>query len=68
MVVLDQLIEIPTLNILQVKPKVIPFGTYLLAREALTQVLTNATKNAWPGMAFLYSRQHLSNTLVAIAL
>ena len=43
-------------------PGVVP---YLLAREALTHVVTNATTNAWPGMAFLYSRQHLSDALVA---
>ena len=47
------------------KQNVARFVTYLLAREALTHILTNATSNAWPGIAFLYSRQHLSKTLVA---
>ena len=65
MVVLDQLIEISTLDIFQVKPNVTRFVTYLLAREGLTHVLTNTATNAWLGMAFLYWRQHLSNALVA---
>ena len=65
MVILDQLIEIPTLDVFEVKSNVTRFVPYLLPREALTHVLTNATTNAWPGMAFLISRQHLSNALVA---
>ena len=63
-VILDQLIGIPPLDIFQMKSNVIRFVTYLLACEALTHVLTNATTNAWPGMAFLYSRQYLSKALV----
>ena len=65
MVILDQLIEIPTLDIFQVKPNVTRPVTYLLAREALTHVLTNAAANTWPGVAFLDSRNHLCNALVA---
>ena len=53
MVILDQFIEIPTLDIFQVKPNVYRPVTYLLAREALTHVLTNAAANTfampwWP--------------------
>ena len=65
MVVLDQLNKIPTLDIFQVKPNVTRFVTYLLAREALTHVLTNATTIAWPRMAFLFLRQRLSKALMA---
>ena len=65
MVILDQLIEVPTLDIFQVKPNVTRPVTYLLAREALTHVLTNAAANTWPGVAFLDSRNHLCNALVA---
>ena len=65
MVILDQLIDLPTLDIFQVKPNVTRPVTYLLAREALTHVLTNAAANTWPGMAFLDSRHHLCNALVA---
>ena len=45
-VVLDQLIEIPTLDNFHVKPNATQFVTYLLAREAQTHVLTNATTEA----------------------
>ena len=65
MVILDQLIEVPTLDIFQVKPNVTRPVTYLLAREALTHVLTNTAANTWPGVAFLDSRNHLCNALVA---
>ena len=44
MVILDQLIEVPTLDIFQVKPNVTRPVTYLLAREALTHVLTNTRR------------------------
>ena len=65
MVILHQFVEIPTLNILQVKPDVTRFVTYLLVREALAQILPNAATNASSGMAFLYSRHRLCNALVA---
>ena len=65
MVILNQFIGIPTLDFLQVKSYVTTFVTYLLVREALTHVLTNATTKARPGTAFLYSRQNRSNSFVA---
>ena len=51
--------------IFYVNPNVTRFVTYLLARETLTHILTNTATNDWPGMAFLYSRDHLCNSLVA---
>ena len=65
MVILHQFVEIPTLDIFQVKPNVTRFVTYLLAREALAHIVPNAATNTWPGMAFLYSRHHLCNALMA---
>ena len=55
MVIQNQLIEKPALDVFQVKPNVTRSVTYLLARKALTHVLTNAAANAWPDMEFLYS-------------
>ena len=66
MVILDQLIEIPTLDIFQVKPNVTRPVTYLLAREALTYVLTNAAANTWPGRVVIKNVFYVKNKQTCI--
>ena len=64
-IVLDQLIEIATLDVFQVKPDVTRFVKDLLEREALIHILAHAAANARPGLTFLDPCDHLRNTLMS---
>ena len=64
-VVLDQFIEVPALDIFQMESDVTRLITYLLTGEALANITANTASNARPCVAFLNSGHHLGDALVS---
>ena len=65
MVILDQLVEVATLNVFQLESYVARLVTYLLAGEALADVPTDTAPYAGPSVALLNSSYHLCDALVS---
>ena len=65
MIILNQLVEVATLDVFQVKSYITVFIAYLLASFALADVLRNGAAYAWPSVAFLYSCQDFCDTLMS---
>ena len=64
-VILNQLIEVPTLDVFEVETDVARFVSHLLAREALANVMPDsAANNSRPGVALLYARDNFATALV----
>ena len=64
-VILDQLVEIATLNVFQLKSYITGFVAHLLTGEALADISADTAPYAGPGVALLNSSNHLSDALMS---
>ena len=63
-VVLDQFVEVSTLDVFQLESYIAGIIEYLLTGEALANIAANTTSDAWPCVTFLDPSDHFRNALV----